>query len=205
MLKRKHLGVFFVVFGLIFANTSVWADGPMDDIRRTTEKLLSILGDSGLKCDERARERRERIRATVDERFDWEAISRRSLSSKWNELSEEERRQFTDLFGKLVEQTYMDRLENYSGEKVIYLDEEIGGNKAKVRVKIISDKNQEIPVEYRMEKKKGNWMVYDILIEGVSLVKNYRVQFNDILTKSSYSELLSRLKAKVQEQPKGGL
>jgi phospholipid transport system substrate-binding protein len=199
MLRKHLIFVPMAIIGLILASSPILAASPMDDIRVTTEKLLSILSDPKLKCPEKRKERKELIRQAVNERFDWEAISRSSLSSKWRELSSEEKKQFTKLFGKLVEQTYMDRLENYSGEKVLYLDEEIGGNRARVRVKIISDKSQEIPVEYRVKNKKGRWMVYDILIEGVSLVKNYRVQFNDILSKSSYSELLARLKAKIQE------
>lgn len=200
MLKKSLFFVPLVIIGLIFAFTPVIAAGPMEDIRKTTDKILAILSNDDLNRPEEKEKRQELIREAVEERFDWEAISRSSLSSKWRDLSKEEQREFTRLFGKLVERTYMDRLENYSGEKVIYLDEEIGGDKARVRVRIISNKNQEIPVEYRLKNKSGHWMVYDILIEGVSLVKNYRVQFNDILLKSSYAELVERLKAKLQEE-----
>jgi phospholipid transport system substrate-binding protein len=91
----------------------------------------------------------------------------------------------------------MDRLEDYSGEEVLYLGEEVSGDRAKVRVKIVTRRNQEIPVEYRLRDGREGWRIYDILIEGVSLVKNYRVQFNEILSRSSYAELLERLRAKV--------
>jgi len=172
----------------------------MEGIRTTTERILEILSDPDLEGSGHRAERRRRIREVVDKRFDWEAISRSALSIQWRNLGTEERKEFTRLFRRLVERTYMDRLEDYSGEEVLYLDEETSGTRASVRVKIVTRKNQEIPVEYRLRRGDGGWLVYDILIEGVSLVKNYRVQFNDILAKSSYAELLERLRAKVQEE-----
>jgi len=172
----------------------------MEGIRTTTKRILEILCDPDLEGSGHRAERRRRIREVVDKRFDWEAISRSALSIQWRNLGTEERKEFTRLFRRLVERTYMDRLEDYSGEEVLYLDEETSGTRASVRVKIVTRKNQEIPVEYRLRRGDGGWLVYDILIEGVSLVKNYRVQFNDILNKSSYAELLERLRAKVQEE-----
>ncbi|MCF8063381.1 MAG: ABC transporter substrate-binding protein [Deltaproteobacteria bacterium] len=187
-------------FGLFPGAQFLWAGGPLEDIRSTTERILEILSDPGLEGSEHRAERRKKVREVVDERFDWEAISRSSLSTQWRNLSAAEKDEFTRVFSSLVERTYMDRLENYSGEEVIYLGEESDGGRARVRVKIVTRKNQEIPVEYRLRSGNGEWLVYDILIEGVSLVKNYRVQFNDFLTKSSYAELMERLKAKVEQQ-----
>jgi len=195
-----RISICLVLSGLFFVNSLVWAGGPMEGIRTTTERILEVLSDPGLEGSEHRAERRRRIREAVDERFDWEAISRSALSIQWRNLGAEEKDEFTGLFSTLVERTYMDRLEDYSGEEVIYLDTETSGTRAKVRVKIVTRKNQEIPVEYRLRRGDGDWLVYDILIEGVSLVKNYRVQFNDILTKSSYAELLERLKAKVRQE-----
>ncbi len=195
-----RISICLVLIGLFCVMSPVWAGGAMEGIRTTTERILEILSDPDLEGSEHRAERRRRIREAVDERFDWEAVSRSALSTHWRNLGAEEKDEFTGLFSTLVERTYMDRLEDYSGEEVIYLDEETSGTRAKVRVKIVTRKNQEIPVEYRLRRGDGGWLVYDILIEGVSLVKNYRVQFNDILAKSSYAKLLERLKAKVQQK-----
>jgi phospholipid transport system substrate-binding protein len=195
-----RISICLILSGLFGVNSLVWAGGPMEGIRTTTERILEILSDPDLEGSGHRAERRRRIREVVDKRFDWEAISRSALSIQWRNLGTEERKEFTRLFRRLVERTYMDRLEDYSGEEVLYLDEETSGTRASVRVKIVTRKNQEIPVEYRLRRGDGGWLVYDILIEGVSLVKNYRVQFNDILAKSSYAELLERLRAKVQEE-----
>ena len=174
----------------------------MEGIRTSTERILDILSDPELEAPDKREERRLRLREAVDGRFDWEAVSRGALSRQWRELDDVQRKEFMDLFGKLVERTYMDRLEDHSVEdlnEIRYLGEEVEGDRGRVRIEIVTDTKQEIPVEYRMRKKDEEWLVYDILIEGVSLVKNYRVQFNEILMKSSYQELLARLKAKVEE------
>ncbi len=188
------------VFGLFFADTPLWAAGAMESIHATTDEILRILGDPDLKGPERKTERRARIRLAVDRRFDWEAMARGSLGAAWRDLKAAQKDEFADLFSTLVERAYMDRLEDYSGEDVVYLEEETDGPRARVRVKIITRRGQEIPVEYRLKEEAGEWRVYDILIEGISLVRNYRVQFDDILIKSSYGELLKRLKEKVSEE-----
>lgn len=192
---RMAMGL--ILTGLFSGAQPLWAAGPMESIRTTTGRILEILSDPALEGSEHRAERRGRIREAVEKRFDWEAISRSALSTQWRELSAEEKDEFTRLFSSLVERTYMDRLEDYSGEEVLYLGEEVSGDRAKVRVKIVTRRNQEIPVEYRLRDGREGWRIYDILIEGVSLVKNYRVQFNEILSRSSYAELLERLRAKV--------
>jgi phospholipid transport system substrate-binding protein len=175
-----------------------WAGEPTEQIKKTTDKILGIVTDSSLKVPEKAGERQRRIREAVDERFDWEEMSRRTLARHWAARTDDEKRTFIDLFGKLLERTYMDKVEGYSGEKVQYVDERVEGEYAAVAVKIITQQNREISVIYRMKKKDGNWYVYDISIEGVSLINNYRTQFNNILTSSSFGELLERLREKVE-------
>lgn len=191
-------------WGLLLFAAPLWAAGPMEDIRTSTDRVLDILSDPALEDPDRKEERRQRLREAVDGRFDWEAISRGALTTQWRELDDAQKKEFMELFGKLVERTYMDRLEDHSVEElseVRYLDEEVEGNRGRVLIQIVTDTKEEIPVEYRLRKKHAEWLVYDILIEGVSLVKNYRVQFNDILTKKSYADLLERLKAKVEGGP----
>ncbi len=127
-------------------------------------------------------------------------MARRSLARHWAQRTDEEKKEFIRLFGELLEQTYLDKVEGYSGEKVQYEGETIDGDYAVVKVKIITKKNVDIPVKYRLKKKGNDWLVYDISIEGVSLVNNYRTQFNSILSGSSYGELVKRLKAKATQR-----
>ena len=191
----------FLFFSLIFAiATPVCAGVPTEKIKDTTEKILSIVTDPDLKGPDRGKERRALIRDVVDERFDWEELSRRALARHWRKLNEEQKKEFVILFGKLLERTYLDRVEGYSGEQVTYVNEVIEGEYALVEVKVLTTKGTEIPVNYKLRKKGEDWRVYDIAIEGVSLVNNYRVQFNDIITKSSYEELVKKLQEKVAEK-----
>jgi phospholipid transport system substrate-binding protein len=191
----------FVFFLLVLGITvSGLAGEPMDQVKQTTDKILSIVSDPTLKAPSKAEERRERIRNAVDERFDWEEMARRALAVYWAQRTPEEKKEFVRLFRKLLAQTYVDKVEGYSGEKIQYEGETIDGGYAVVKVKIATKKNVDIPVEYRLMEKGNDWLVYDISIEGVSLVNNYRTQFNSIIIGSSYEELVKRLKAKVAQK-----
>ena len=190
-----------LLFALIFAMaTPVCAGVPTEKIRETTEKILSIVTDPDLEGPEKEEGRRALIRGAVDERFNWEEMSRRALARHWRKLNDTQKKDFTALFAKLLERTYLDKVEDYSGEQVTYVNEVIDGEYALVEVKILTTKGTEIPVHYKLRKKGEDWRVYDIAIEGVSLVNNYRVQFNDIITKSSYEALVKKLQEKVAEK-----
>jgi phospholipid transport system substrate-binding protein len=176
-----------------------WAGVPTDKVKETTDKILAIVSDPALKEPAKEKQRRERIRRTVDELCDWDEMSRRSLGKHWAQRSEQEKKEFVHLFGQLLERTYMDKVEGYSGEKVNYVGERLDGDYAEVDVKIVTKQNTEIPVLYKMRTRDQKWRVYDIVIEGVSLVNNYRTQFNDILAKSSFEGLIKKLREKSAE------
>ena len=178
---------------------SAWAGEPTDQIKETTDKILAIVTDPTLKVPEKTGERQKLIRQAVDERFDWEEMSRRTLARYWAERTEQEKKEFIDVFGQLLERTYMDKVEGYSGEKVLYVGERVEGEYGAVAVKIVTQQTREISVIYRMKKKDGSWYVYDISIEGVSLINNYRTQFNSILSSSSFESLMERLREKVKQ------
>ncbi len=199
---RGCIVVHLILLGVFLHAMPAWAGEPMESIRATTDRILGILKDPAFQEKSRREERNNALRKIVDQRFDWEAFARSSLTTTWRELNESQRKEFTQLFSRLLERTYLDKLEDRSIEelrKIEYLEEEAYGDRARVRINIKTDKNEDIPVEYRLKKGGDQWLVHDILIEGVSLVKNYRVQFNEILARSSYSELLERLRAKVRE------
>jgi len=187
----------FLVFGI---TGSALGGEPTEKIRQTTDKILSILADPSFKSPSKAEERRRLIREAVEERFTWEEMARRSLANHWAQRTDEEKKEFIRLFGELLERTYMSKVEGYSGEKVLYEGETADRDYARVKVKIVTKKNVNIPVEYRLKKEANDWRVYDVSIEGVSLVNNYRTQFNSIIIQSSYEDLLKKLKAKVAIQ-----
>ncbi len=189
----RSLVSLLLVMGVV---VPVSAGEPAEQIKQTTEKILSIVKDSALKNPSKAQERRELIRKAVDERFDWEEMGRRSLGRYWAQRTAEEKREFIRLFADLVERTYMAKVEGYSGEKVRYDGETLDGAYAVVRVSIITEKNKDISVDYRLRKEGNEWFVYDVSIEGVSLVNNYRTQFNSIILQSSYEDLVKKMKAK---------
>lgn len=201
-------GAFFYV--LIFAlSTLSQAGEPTESVRKIADKIIAIVTDSELQTSgkdgdknesdkDKMKKRNKMVREVVDERFDWEEFSRRTLARHWRDRTDDEKKEFIYLFGKLLERTYLDKVEGYSGEKVIYLDETVDGDYAVVNVKIITKKETEIPVKYRLKKKENEWYVYDVIIEGVSLVNNYRTQFNSIIVRYKYQGLVNRLRAKVE-------
>jgi phospholipid transport system substrate-binding protein len=176
----------------------VLAASPMDGIKQTTNKILSVVTNPAFKAPSKTEEREKLIRQAVDERFDWEEMARRSLAIHWAERTAEERKQFVRLFADLVERTYLKKVEDYSGEKVLYEGETKEEDYAAVRVKIVTKGGGDIPVEYRLRKEGDEWFVYDVSIEGVSLVNNYRIQFHSIISQSSYENLVKRLREKVE-------
>ena len=193
----RGFSVFLLVLGV---SALVWAAEPTDRIKQTTDKILSIVADPQLKDPSKAPERRRLIRSAVDERFDWEEMARRSLAQFWAKRTPEEKKEFIELYSDLLERTYMSKVEDYSGENVLYERETIDGDYAVVKVKFVTGKNKDIPVDYRLRKKGENWLVYDVSIEGVSLVNNYRRQFGSIITQFSYENLVKKLKEKAEEK-----
>jgi phospholipid transport system substrate-binding protein len=191
-----------IVLILLFIGMAVpaVAGEPTEKIRQTTDKILSILGNEALRDPSRAKERRRLIRSAIDERFDWEEMARRSLATHWAKRTPEEKKEFVRLFSDLLERAYMSKIEEYSGEKVRYEGEVIDGEYAVVKVNIATKKSKDIPVEYRLKKERNDWFVYDVSIEGVSLVNNYRTQFNSIILESTYENLVKKMKEKLAQK-----
>ncbi len=193
----RSMLIFFLVFGMTLPGL---AGEPTDQIKQTTDKILSIITNPALKPPSKTAEREKLIRQAVDERFDWEEMARRALATHWAKRTLEERKEFVRLFADLLERTYKKKVEDYSGEKVLYEGETKDRDYATVKVKIATKKDKDIPVEYRLKKEGNDWFVYDVSIEGVSLVNNYRTQFNSIIVQSSYENLIKRLRDKAEER-----
>lgn len=198
--KYLYRGCVIFLMAALAIGTPVFAGNPTEKIKQTTDEILGILSDPALKEEGKAKERKRLVRQAVDRRFDWEEMGRRALARHWIRRTDEQKREFIALFGKLIERTYLAKMEGYSGEEVNYGKEIIEGDYGVVNVKISTAKGLEIPLRYRLRKKGDDWLVYDIIIEGVSLVKNYRVQFNHIISRYSYKTLIKKLKKKVAEK-----
>ena len=175
------------------------AGAPTDHLRGAVERVLKTLDDSTLKGADKLAERRGAIRKIANEIFDFAEIAKRSMARHWQPLSEAQRNEFVGLFADLLERSYISKIDTYGGEKIQYNAERIDGDFASVSTKIVTKNGTEVPVDYRMVKRSDRWLVYDVSIEGVSLVSNYRTQFNKIIQTTSYNELVSKLRNKQDE------
>jgi phospholipid transport system substrate-binding protein len=170
----------------------------LEAIQSTSSAVIRVLEDGQLKGPDRAAERQRRLEQVVGDRFDFPEMAKRSLGGPWRSLTEAERREFVDLFRRLLSHTYLAKLEGYAGEQVVCLGERVEDGYAEVRTKLLTGKD-EIPVDYRLRGTGGDWRIYDVVVDGVSLVNNYRGQFARILRSSSYAGLVEQLRAKAQE------
>jgi phospholipid transport system substrate-binding protein len=167
-------------------------------VKGTIDQVLHVLQDKEMKKPDRVEERRQVIEKTIGDRFSWEEMAKRTLGTQWAKLTDKQRQEFVDLFRTLLTNTYIDRIENYAGEQVQYLNERLQEGFAEVRTKIATGK-AEYPMDYRLLNKSGEWRVYDIVLDGVSLVANYRGQFNKILHSSGYDDLVQKLRTKSEK------
>ena len=171
------------------------AGGATEAMKSTIDEVLKIVQDKELKQPGRAEERRKRLEQVVGDRFDYQEMSRRALGAPWNTLADKEKQEFVGLFQTLLTSSYADKVETYSGEGVQYLNERMEKDFAEVRTKVLTGKT-EIPLDYRLLNKGADWLVYDVVVDGVSLVSNYRGQFSKILRASTFADLLDQLRKK---------
>jgi phospholipid transport system substrate-binding protein len=172
---------------------------PTDQLKGAVERVLKTLDDPTFKGEARLGERRVAVRKIANEIFDFSEIAKRSMARHWQPLSEAQKNEFVGLFAELLERSYISKIETYGGEKIQYTAERADGDFATVSTRIITKNGTEVPVDYRMIKRADRWLVYDVSIEGVSLVSNYRTQFNKIIQTTSYNELVSKLRNKQDE------
>ncbi len=186
---------FSVVLFVAFA-TAAQAGEPTDQLRTHVDEVLKVLQNPALRTPDKAEERRDVIRRVANQIFDFEETAKRALGPHWTARTPAERKEFVALFTDLLERSYVSRIEQYGGEKVTYAGDQVTGDQTVVKTRIVSKTGTEIPVDYRMQKTPEGWRVYDVNIEGVSLVSNYRTQFNKIVQTESYQALVDRLKSR---------
>jgi len=188
---------------LVFAglNFPACAGEPTEQLRDTTEKVLALLRDRSCNTEARKTERRQAVRKELDRRIDWETVARSSLGRHWARLKPAQQAEFVAVFSRFLAETALDKFEtdNLYKLKIDYIGEKIIDGYASVKVQVTTKDDVVHPIEFRMQKSGREWLGYDVLIEGVGMVKNYRDQFDEILGKSSYKKLLADLRAKIPQ------
>jgi phospholipid transport system substrate-binding protein len=196
--------------GLIALASVIWLSGlglaaeetPTEFIRRTTDSLLQVFEAPQLQGSAHREERLTRLRHIANTAFDWPEIAQRALATHWRERTLQERQEFTELFREAVQGMYLERLEAAAQRRlqekqaILYGGEQVNGQRAAVRTTVVTTRQREIPMEYRLRQSDGQWRIYDVVIAGVSLVNNYRAQFHRIVTQSSYQELVRQLRTR---------
>lgn len=194
----KIIGVGILLLSL---DTSAIADSPTDMIRSTVERARAVLDDPAYQGNDHRQQRLEKVKEVVLPQFDSQEIARRTLGPYWKDRTEEQRKEFIQLFTALVEKAYSSSLDRYSKGVQFFFDQEhVDNDFAEVATRVFDPTlNKTFSINYRLRRVNGRWLIYDVVVENVSLVNNYRNQFNRILSKSSYEDLVQKLQTKLQQ------
>ncbi len=192
--------LFIIMLSLLVFLVSMGGTGsaeptPTSSVKSTIDEVLAVLSDKAMKTPEKQTERRAKLEEIIGGRFDYEEMAKRTLPTQWKSLKTEQQKEFVSLFQQFLANSYVGNVDGYSGEQVEYGKERLKGDFAEVQTKVVSPKVQ-IPLDYRLLKKNGEWRVYDVVIDGVSLMKNYRGQFARIIDSDSFETLLEKLRTK---------
>jgi phospholipid transport system substrate-binding protein len=186
----------------LLAGAPVSAGAPADEVKATLDNVLGVLQDASFKGADKQKDRRAKLKNIIYPKFDFAEMAKRSLGTNWARRSAEEQKTFVALFTELIESSYVDAIESYEGEKIAIANERQDKSFAEVSTRIISKKGDPFAIDYKLHQSDGSWKVYDVVVENISLVNNYRSQFNRVIAKNSYEELVNRMKEKQFDAPK---
>lgn len=196
----KTRTVVFSLLMMILLSIPAYAGEPTVAVEATVNRVLDVIRDPKMKAPSAKEAMKEKLRVIYKDMFDEIEFSKRTLTRNWNKFTPPQRKEFVDLFEQILEKTYLDKILGYSNEKIVFYKETmISDTQAEVQSKVVTS-SKEIPIFYRMIQKSGKWKVYDVVVENVSLVQNYRNQFNEILASSTPEQLLQTLRDKVKKQ-----
>ena len=184
------------IFALVGTANFVQAATPREEIQSSVEKVLAILKDPSLKPEGKRQERITQLRQVIFPKFDFNEMARRSLGADWQKRTPEQQKEFVKLFTDLIEASYVNNLDSYNGEKVAFTGDKQDGEYAQVDTKITSNKGDDSTVSYKLRQSDGSWKIYDVVIENISIVNNYRSQFNRVIARSSFDDLLRQMREK---------
>ncbi|HEV8533344.1 MAG TPA: ABC transporter substrate-binding protein [Methylomirabilota bacterium] len=199
MRVRRALGLGLAALFVLVSAPEAVAGAATDQLKGAIDRVVATLDSPALKGDGKVLERRTAVRKIANEIFDFNEIARRSLGRYWQPLTEPQRTEFVFLFGDLLERSYISKIELYGGEKIVYSGERVEADLATVSTRIMTKNGTEVPVDYRLFKRGDRWMIYDVSVEGISLVSNYRTQFNKIIQTNGYNGLVEKMRTKQTE------
>jgi len=194
-----RLPILGLVAALALLPIPAGAGAPTDQLRAAAEKVTQILDDPALQAEARAPERQAAVRAAVVDLLDFAEIGRRTLGRHWRPLTDAEREEFVALFRALLDRTYLPQIKLYQGERIQFVGESVDGDFAAVQARVLTRRGQEAAVMFRLHRPGERWLIYDISVEGISLVGNYRAQFDQIIQRASYQGLVTRIKQKLAD------
>ena len=196
--KRFWFAVAAVLLATWTAAASVSAGVPTEQIRSTVDRAILVLKDPRLKPAAKTKERRDQLKQILFARFDFTEMAKRALGANWRSRTPKEQAEFVQLFTELLESAYADIIESYSEDKIVYVGERLDGSYADVASKVLASNGAEYSLNYKAHLVNSEWRVYDVIAENISVVNNFRSQFNRVITKSSYEELVRRLREKAE-------
>ena len=188
----RHRLIPLIAVSVLGLGSAAWAGQPTEQLRTYTDEVLKVLQNPALTLPER----REAVKHLAESVFEVSETAKRALGPHWLQRTPAEREEFVKLFANLLEQTYIARIDEFGGEKLRYVSEQVDGDRAIVRARITTKNGTEVPVESRLLLKESRWLIYDILVENLSLISNYRSQFDRVIRTTSYEELVKRLKSR---------
>jgi phospholipid transport system substrate-binding protein len=198
--KMRYRNKVVIAGLLLLILTSVDANAglPTDQIKSTVDRAVMVLKDPRLKPAAKLKERRDQLRQILFSRFDFTEMAKRALGSNWRRRTPQEQEEFVRLFSDVLERAYADIIESYTDEKIVYVYERVDGSYADVASKILTSRGEEYSINYKVHLISNEWKVYDVVAENISLVNNYRSQFNRVIANASYEELVRRLRDKAE-------
>ena len=192
MIQRNVLTMAVAFMVLLTGTVALAQSGPQQELKKAIDDAIEILKQPDLGQKQQV----EKLRVVLYPRFDFQEMAMRSLGSHWRRRTAEQKEEFTKLFTSLLEQTYAKTISSYDGQQVVYTGEKVDGKYAQVESKIVDKKGREFQINYRMFNRNNDWLIYDVVIENISLVNNYRAQFNRVITRNSYDQLVSKMRGK---------
>jgi phospholipid transport system substrate-binding protein len=198
-MRKCFVAVLAMVLVCAVLSAQAFAGVVTDDVRKTVDQVVSIVSNPDFRKSKNEAKKRTALKSAIGRIFSYGEMAKRSLGVHWKARSKAEQKEFVSLFSTLLENSYAGKIESYNNEKIVYTGEKVNGTYAEVKSRVITAKRDEYTLDYRLLREGNRWMVYDVVIEGVSLVSNYRSQFNKIIVNQGYGELVKKLRSKSDE------
>ena len=199
MVFRKIIYSMIVLFALCFDDLAMAQTSPTGEVKKVVDEVVSIVSSQDMKKPENKEKRQKGLKEAIGAIFDFPEMAKLSLGRYWDERTTDEKNEFVQVFETLLENTYSKKIESYKNEKIVYLKETVEGDSSEVKSKVVTSKRDDYAIDYRLLNKSGKWVIYDVTIEGISLVANYRSQFDKIIRSEGYSALMKKLNTKQKD------